>query len=94
MTLKILNPTYEPAITAQGMAERPESLAGKRIGLLSNDKLNATELLDAIHEVLSDTFELGTPVRLNRGNASAPAPTEMLEGIAKEVDVALLGNGD
>jgi len=94
MTLKILNPTYEPAITAQGKAERPESQAGKRIGLLSNDKLNATELLDAIHEVLSDTFELGTPVRLNRGNASAPAPTDMLEGIAKEVDVALLGNGD
>ena len=94
MTLKILNPTFEPATSAQGMAERPASLAGKRIGLLSNDKLNASELLDAIHEVLSDTFELGIPVRLNRGNASAPAPTEMLEGIAKEVDVALLGNGD
>ena len=76
------------------MAERPASLAGKRIGLLSNDKLNASELLDAIHEVLSDTFELGIPVRLNRGIASAPAPTEMLEGIATEIDVALLGNGD
>jgi hypothetical protein len=94
MILKILDPTYEPAISAHGMAERSASLAGKRIGLLSNDKLNATELLDAIHEVLSDTFELGSPVRLNRGNASAPAPTEMLEGIAKEIDVALLGNGD
>ena len=92
--LTVLDPTGKLSIATAGMAERPDSLAGKRIGLLANDKLNADRLLDAIYDVLADRFEVVTAHRANKGNASRPADPEDLKAFAAEVDVALLANGD
>jgi len=92
--LTVLDPTAKLAIATAGMAERPESLAGKRIGLLYNDKLNAANLLDAIYDVLADRFEVAPSHRVNKGNASRPADPELLKTFASEVDVAILANGD
>ena len=61
------------SIATDGMAERPDSLAGKRIGLLSNDKLNSEALLDAIYDVLAERFDVSTSHRINKGDASRPA---------------------
>jgi hypothetical protein len=38
---RVLDPTATQSIATDGMAERPESLAGMRVGLLRNDKLNS-----------------------------------------------------
>ena len=92
--LTVLDPTSKQAIATDGMAERPESLNGLKIGLMANDKLNAEELLDAIYEVLSDRFDLPASHRVNKGNASRPAEPEILKTFADEVDVAILANGD
>ena len=86
--------TATPSIATAGMAERPNSLAGKRVGLLSNDKLNSEELLDAIYDVLADRFDVAAGYRLNKGDASRPANPEVLSDFSSEVDVALLANGD
>ena len=94
MTLQLLDPTSKPFIKTDGMADRPDTLAGKRIGLLYNDKLNAGELLDAIFDVLADRFDAATSHRVNKGNASRPADPDLLKKFASEVDVALLANGD
>ncbi|MDA1297593.1 MAG: hypothetical protein O3B04_06280 [Chloroflexi bacterium] len=92
--LTVLDPTSTLSIATAGMAARPESLAGKRIGLLANDKLNAERLLDAIYDVLADRFEVAAFHRVNKGNASRPAEPGLLKTFASEVDVALLANGD
>ena len=92
--LQVLDPTATLSIATDGMAERPESLAGKRIGLLSNDKLNAEALLDAIYDVLAERFEVSASHRINKGDASRPAEPEFLSDFSNEVDVALLANGD
>ena len=93
-TLSVLDPTATHSIATAGMAERPDSLAGKRIGLLSNDKINSKELLDAIYEVLADRFDVADVYRLGKGDASRPAKPELLSDFSTEVEVALLANGD
>ncbi|MCH7740649.1 MAG: hypothetical protein IIC93_10965 [Chloroflexi bacterium] len=93
-TLRVLDPTATHSIATAGMAERPDSLAGKRVGLLSNDKLNSEELLDAIYDVLAERFDVAASHRLNKGDASRPAEPEFLSDFSSEVDVALLANGD
>jgi hypothetical protein len=92
--IRVLDPTAPQSIATDGMAERPESLAGMRIGLLRNDKLNSEPLLDAIYDVLAERFEVASAYRINKGDASRPAEPDLLSEFSKYVDVALLANGD
>lgn len=92
--LIVLNPTSTSSIASPGMAKRPDSLDGKRIGLLANDKLNAEPLLDAIYDVLAERFDVASFYRVNKGNASRPAEPDLLKDFASRVDIALLANGD
>lgn len=92
--LRVLDPTGQPTIVQQGMARRPDTLDGAVVGLLANHKLNSEPLLEAIYDVLSERFELGGSVAVNKGDASRPAAPEVLDGIAKEVDVIITANGD
>lgn len=93
-TIRVLDPTATQSIATDGMAERPDSLAGKRIGLLRNDKLNSEPLLDAIFDVLAERFDVANPHKINKGDASRPADPKFLKKFSEEVDVALLANGD
>jgi hypothetical protein len=93
-SFRVLDPTASQSIATDGMAIRPESLAGMRIGLLTNDKLNAANLLDAVYDVLAERFEVATAYRVNKGDASRPAEPDFLSDFSNEVDVALLANGD
>ena len=90
----VLNPTQNLSIATDGMADRPDSLSGKKIGLLRNNKLNSEPLLDAIYDVLAERFDVVVSHKVNKGDASRPADPELLEGFSREVDVALLANGD
>jgi hypothetical protein len=65
-----------------------------RIGLLTNDKMNAANLLDAIFDVLAERFEVTSAYKINKGDASRPAEPDLLGDFSNEVDVALLANGD
>jgi hypothetical protein len=93
-TFRILDPTAPQSIATDGMAERPESLQGLRVGLLRNDKLNSEPLLDAIYDVLAERFDVATAYKINKGDASRPAEPDLLGDFSNEVDVALLANGD
>jgi hypothetical protein len=93
-SISVLDPTATPSIATAGMADRPDSLSGMRIGLLTNDKLNAANLLDAIYDVLAERFDVASPHRINKGDASRPAEPDLLGDFSNEVDVALLANGD
>ncbi len=92
--LRVLDPTYEPAVAARGMAERPDSLNGRTVGLLANDKLNAEPLLTAIYDVLAERFELAGHRDVNKGDSGRPADPELLDGLSADVDVVITANGD
>ena len=92
--LTVLDPTYTPEVAKRGMAARPETLAGKKVGLLANDKRNSEPLLEAIYDVLAERFELGGKFEINKGDSGRPAPPELLDDLATRVDVVLTANGD
>lgn len=92
--LVVLDPTVEVIPLPQGRAPRPDTLAGRTVGLLANDKRNAEELLSAIYDVLAERFELAGARRLNKGNASRPAAPGLLDDLSSSVDVVITANGD
>lgn len=68
-------------------------LAGTRIGLLDNRKPNADVVLERVAERLE--ARVGTRVvRRDDKNAAIPCEDQVLEGIAKEVEVVLTGTAD
>ncbi len=93
-TIEVLDPTFERVIAPREVAERPETLSGKKVGLLSNDKRNAEPLLEAIYDVLAERFDLAGSHAINKGDSGRPADPQLLDDLAVQVDVVLTANGD
>lgn len=92
--LRVLDPTVQP-IPADGVvADRPETLDGKVIGLLANGKLNSEEILALTQEVLADRYEFKGVVARNKRNASRPCPEEIIDELVEQCDVVITSSGD
>ena len=92
--MKLVNPTV-PA--KEGLAKRAPalvSLEGRTIGLLSNGKLNADRLLTQTAGLLQARFGGKVLPVASKGNASAPAPAELLTNLTPECDYLLTAAGD
>ena len=64
------------------------------MGLLSNGKLNAAELLEMVGEILGDQFELKSVMATSKPDSSRPAPEDTVAELAKESDFAVVAVGD
>lgn len=73
---------------------RFRTLDGVRLGLLSNSKINADNVLLAIGELLAERYALKTIVHERKQNFSLPAPEEIIDKIVTEADVVIAGVGD
>ena len=91
---KILDPTVEALPESTLLAPRPDDLNGKTVGLLSNSKRNADKLLDAVCSLLQDTYEFRAVVRLDKGDASRPAPKRIMDQLLEECDLVITATGD
>ena len=92
--IEVLDPTVEPIPAHAIVAQRPTTLSGKTVGLLANGKRNAEELLEAVYEVLADSYEFAGAVIRNKGNASRPCPAPIIEEMAEQCDVVITASGD
>ena len=92
--LRVLDPTVEALPDSTFLAPRPEDLSGKVVGLLSNHKRNADNLLDAIYALLQDTYEFKGAVRLDKGDASRPAPKHIMDELLGKCDLVITATGD
>ena len=92
--LLILDPTTGPEPMQVAMAVRPDTLDGKVVGFLDNGKDNADKLLDLVAEIVAKRHKLAGAVRRRKPNGSKGAPPEMLDEMAEECDVAIVGVGD
>lgn len=90
----LLDPTFEPAVISQNMAARPETLDGKTVALIANDKAKSADLLRAIFETMADRFELDRSYEVYKGDAGRPADPAVLDDVAGKAHVALIANGD
>jgi hypothetical protein len=76
--IEVLDPTASPRVSELPLAARRGSLAGKKIGFLSNGKANAELLLDDIGELLRSRLDGLTVVKGDKG-AAEPAPDDVME---------------
>jgi hypothetical protein len=93
--LEILDPTAEtPPTAAIAFAPRPDSLSGKRIGLIENTKFNSDRLLIKIGDILKTEYGAAETRLFRKHNSSVPAHQEIIDELKATCDVMVAGIGD
>jgi hypothetical protein len=92
--LDILDPTVEAPKTAVTFVPRPDSLLGRRIGLVENTKFNSDRLLLKIGEVLKAEYGAAETRLFRKHNSSVPAHQEIIDELKATCDVMVAGIGD
>ena len=90
-TQTVMLPTGAPATSAVGLAVRPKSLQGLRIGLLDNGKEFSDLVLEALADVLRRDYGATSIKFWRKGFPAKGAP--FIAEMAAETDVALSGVG-
>jgi len=93
-SFEILDPTVEPREQPLTYVPRPDSLRGRRIGLVENTKFNSDRLLQKIGDILVSEYGAAGTRMWRKKNSSVPAHEEILEAARREVDVVVAGIGD
>lgn len=95
-TIQVFNPVAESAVKRLTPADRPATLAGKRVGLYWNMKIGGDKALDRVREKLAERFPdltfsgyRGSVGHMMRHMTAADASR-----IASEVDVVVASTGD
>lgn len=72
----------------------PDSLSGKVLGILNNNKPNAAVFFHAVAEGLVRGHGLAQVVDVTKATPPLPAEAEQLDRLARECDLVLTGTGD
>ena len=91
---EVLDPTVEPRKQPLTYVPRPDSLKGKRIGLVENTKFNSDQLLSRIGEILKSEYGAAEYTMWRKHNSSVPAHQEILDEARRRVDCVVAGIGD
>jgi hypothetical protein len=88
----LLDPTAENAPAQRARLARPDTIEGKVVGLLDISKPRGNVFLDRIEEQLA---AMGIEVRrYTKPTFTRPAPTELKQKMAAEVDLLVEGLAD
>jgi hypothetical protein len=90
--MKLVDPVVASAVTGAQLAPRLDTLDGKRVGLWSNRKLNADELLACVEEELRSRHAIAGVVRGFYHPARVMRANEW--GAVDTCDAVILTHGD
>lgn len=88
-----IDPTYVPTRERIPLAPRPASLAGKVIGMLDNTKEQADVIFKTIGDVLVERYGVARVIVRRKDHYTKPASVELLDAMAKDVQIAIAGLG-
>ncbi|MCB1747076.1 MAG: hypothetical protein H6977_07715 [Gammaproteobacteria bacterium] len=92
MTTTLLDPTGELDPVQRQPLAKPARLDGLTVGLLDISKARGDVFLDRLHELLGDRGV--TVKRYKKPTFTRPAPLELVQKMAGEVDVVVEGLAD
>ena len=92
--MELLDPTTEAVAQSIAYAARPDSLEGKRVGLIENTKFNSDRILEKIGQILKEEYGVRETHLYHKRNASVPAHEEIIAEVKKSCDVMVAGIGD
>ncbi len=91
--LGFIDPTAGGSKSTIALAARPMDLAGKVVGLLDNTKEQADIIFDTVADVLRSRYGVARVVIRRKEAFSRPATEDLLNEMAKEVQVAAAALG-
>ncbi len=91
--LPFIDPTRGASTTKLQRATRPMDLAGKVVGLLDNTKEQADIILEAVAQDLVRRYGVAEVIVRRKEFFSKPAKPELLDEMAKRVQVAVAAVG-
>jgi hypothetical protein len=94
MSTFIVNPLGDVSLESHGVAPRPRSLAGLRIGVLDNSKANARQILVTVGAEIAAKTGAIVSHAVCKPTASRPCPEPMFEEMLVKADVIVMGVGD
>ena len=89
---KVLDPVSQPVLEGATQAPRLDTLNGKVVGLYSNNKPNATKLLDMVSAILNERFDIKGTVWSSDNGSKVMRPDEWKD--VERCDAIILTNGD
>lgn len=90
----VLDPRLKPGARKVEPAPRLESLAGKRLGILWNNRLGGDALLRHVGSTLKDRYGLAEVYFTKKTFVGNAAPAEILDDLVNRVDAVVVGVGD
>ncbi len=94
MTVTLVDPTLSVAGDASRPAQRPASLEGTVVGLVSNGKTHAPRILGRVAQNLIDHHGARDAVLLVKPTANLPAAPEEVAALAPDVTAIIAAIGD
>lgn len=91
---RFLDPTTSPEKRVFHYARRPDTLAGKKVGLVDNTKFNSDKLLLKIGGILEVQHGVKSVLIRRKRGPSAPAHEEILNELSKQCDMIIAGIGE
>jgi hypothetical protein len=88
----------DPAVTLEGnqarLAPRPETLQGKRIGLLWNHRQGGERILELVEAELRERYELKSTMFRQKHYIGERTAQPIIEELAANCDVVITALGD
>jgi hypothetical protein len=91
--LGFIDPTVKKQRARIALAPRPMDLTNKVVGLLDNTKEQGDRILEAVADALKREHGVARVVLRRKEYFSRPAGNELLDEMAKEVDVVVSALG-
>ncbi len=91
--LPFIDPTAGGGKARIALAPRPMDLAGKTVGLLDNTKEQGDLILATVAAALKERFGVANVIIRRKEHYSKPAAAEIINEMAKEVQVAIAAVG-
>jgi hypothetical protein len=94
MGFVFLDPRQGPSTGAVVPAHRLASLAGRRVGVLWNNRPGGDRLLRHLAQLLHQKYEFSEVYFTKKTFIGNAAPQEVIDDLATRVDAAIVGVGD
>ncbi len=91
--LPFIDPTAGGGKARIALAPRPMDLAGKVVGLLDNTKEQGDVILETVAQALKDKYGVAKVITRRKEHYSKPAAEDIINEMAKEVQVAVAAVG-
>jgi hypothetical protein len=93
-TYVMLTPTAGGSTLSASLAPGLDTLEGKTLGIFSNQKVNADQVLDAVAAAIQQKYKVAAVIKRTKRIQSQTAPPDVMNDLVNLSDAVIHGVGD